>query len=377
MSNTLKTRSGATIREISRNEANEKKYLTRDMLFRMHLIPTGDPAAFFDPYKDDTAAEDTTDKSASDIPGMLYFFNPENVAEAPAELWYFPDDKPAQSMTLPSGSRIYRMSTKRAAICGYYTPERLSQMNCVPREEPVAYTVRQDGTPVFFYDKKTAERLPLPCIRCGNDVRYKKKLCRACFEAEMAEKRAEGDARRNAEYHMKRERVLFFDLELTGFYDHDEIISISIVDGTGKTVMNTLVRPIHKKKWKQTEKIHGITPDMVADAPTLEELTPEIKEIFTGADNLIAYGVSTDYSHIKAIYETEAEQRALHDKVRCCANEFVHYAQEHRPDVQHASLTDAMATLAISWDGIAHTSMADTVACRKVWDALFPHYYDN
>ena len=138
MNNTLKTRSGATIREISRNEANEKKYLTRDMLFRMHLIPTGDPAAFFDPHKDDTAAEDTTDKSASDIPGMLYFFNPENVAEAPAELWYFPDDKPAQSMTLPSGSRIYRMSTKRAAICGYYTPERLSQMNCVPREEPVA-----------------------------------------------------------------------------------------------------------------------------------------------------------------------------------------------------------------------------------------------
>ena len=39
---------------------------------------------------------------------------------------------------------------------------------------------------------------------------------------------------------MKRERVLFFDLELTGVYDHDEILSISITDGTGKVCDFTL-----------------------------------------------------------------------------------------------------------------------------------------
>jgi DNA polymerase III epsilon subunit-like protein len=176
---------------------------------------------------------------------------------------------------------------------------------------------------------------------------------------------------------MDRSRVLFFDLELTGFYDHDEIISISIFNALGEKIMDTLVRPTHTKKWKRTEKIHGITPDMVKDAQTLEELTPEIKEIFAGADNLIAYGVSTDYSHIKYIYATEKERKALHSKIRCCANEFVRYIHEHRPDIEHASLTDAMACFEIEWDGVAHTSIADTIGCMKVWERLFPHYYES
>ena len=160
-------------------------------------------------------------------------------------------------------------------------------------------------------------------------------------------------------------------------YDHDEIISISITNALGEVIMDTLVKPVRNKKWKRTEKIHGITPEMVQDSPTLEELTPRIKEIFAECDNLIAYGVSTDYSHIKYIYETQAEREALHDKTRCCANEFVRYIHEHRPDVVHASLVDAMDTMGIAWDGIPHTSIADTIACQKVWDALFPHYYQG
>ena len=176
---------------------------------------------------------------------------------------------------------------------------------------------------------------------------------------------------------MKRERVLFFDLELTGVYDHDEILSISITDGNGKIIMDTLVKPAHKKKWKQTEKIHGITPDMVVDAPSLDDLIPAIKEIFENADVLIAYGVSTDYSHIKYIYDTEAEREALHEKTRCASIEFVRFQSEHYPDLVHASLSDAMALLEIEWDGVAHTSIADTIGCAKVWEKLFPHYYED
>ena len=121
----------------------------------------------------------------------------------------------------------------------------------------------------------------------------------------------------------------------------------------------------------------GITPDMVADAPTLAELTPRIKEIFDGMDVLIAYGISTDYSHIKYIYELEDEQEDFHKKIRCCANEFVRYIHEHRPDIEHASLTDAMACFEIEWDGVAHTSIADTIGCAKVWEKLFPNYYED
>jgi DNA polymerase III epsilon subunit-like protein len=116
---------------------------------------------------------------------------------------------------------------------------------------------------------------------------------------------------------------------------------------------------------------------MVADAPMLDELIPRIKEIFASADVIIAYGVSTDYSHIKYIYDTEAEREALREKTRCASIEFVRFQSEHYPDLVHASLSDAMERLDIAWDGVAHTSIADTIGCAKVWEKLFPNYYDN
>jgi DNA polymerase III epsilon subunit-like protein len=116
---------------------------------------------------------------------------------------------------------------------------------------------------------------------------------------------------------------------------------------------------------------------MVEDDPLLTEITPRIKEIFEGADILVAYGISTDYSHIKEIYDTEAEKQALHKKARCAANEFVRFQSEHYPDMVHASLSDAMERLGIEWDGVAHTSIADTIGCAKVWEKLFPNYYED
>ena len=360
MKNTMKLRSGATIPQITREEAEKCKYLTRSVLMQMHLMPKGDPAAF------DKAADGS----------IIYYFDPSRVVEAPPEQWYFPKSK-RESMTLDSGTVIERMSIRNAAACSYYTKERLEQMHYEAIEEPVAFTVKADGSILYFYDKKTALRLPLMCVKCGKNIRYRKKLCRECYEEDLAVRRAEGDLYRNAEYFMDRDKVLFFDLELTGVYDHDEIISISIIDANAKVIMNTLVKPSHKKKWKNTVKIHGITPEMVADKPLLDELIPEIKEIFDNADNLIAYGVSTDYSHIKYIYDTEEERELLKKKTRCCANEFVRYAHEHLPDMQHAALTDAMSALGIEWDGVPHSAIADTVACMKVWEKLFPNYYKD
>jgi DNA polymerase III epsilon subunit-like protein len=362
-SSKLRLKSGAEIPRITRKTADQKNYLTRNTLNMMHLMPVGDPVAY----------DEAPDGS------IVYYFDPMRVTEAPPDLWYG-DKSDKETMTLESGAVIERMSSRRAADNGFYTKDRLLQMNYEPFEEPVAYNVRGTGEnaeTVYFYDKRTAKKLPLYCVKCGKDIRYKRKLCRECYEADLAERRKEGDEHRGAYYGMDRSRVLFFDLELTGVYDHDEILSITIVDANGKLIMDTLVKPARTRKWKRTEKIHGITPDMVEDAPLLTELIPTIKEIFANMDHLVAYGVSTDYSHIKYIYDTEAEREALHDKVRCCANEFVRYAHEHRPDVEHASLIDAMEAFGIEWDGIPHSSIADTYACMRVWEKLFPNYYED
>ena len=116
---------------------------------------------------------------------------------------------------------------------------------------------------------------------------------------------------------------------------------------------------------------------MVENSPTLAELIPDLKQMFYNSDAIIAYGVSTDFSHIKHIYDTVEEQEELRGKICCCANEFVRYIHEHVPDQVHASLTDAMECLGIEWDGIPHSSIADTYACKKVWERLFPNYYKD
>ena len=376
---TLDMVEGLHIPRVTAEEADRKRYLSGALLNRMHLSPVGDPVAY-----------DVTEDGV-----IICYYDPSRVTETPPEQWYRGKIEPTEEgddtskeevensrplrdpMTLPSGTVIEKMGAKRAATFGYYTVERLSQLNYDAGPEPAAYNIKPDGTTVYFYDKRTATRRPLKCVACGQDIRYKRKLCRACFEKDLAVRREEGDTYRAKPRHMDRRRVLFFDLELTGVYDHDEIISVSICDGTGETLMDTLVKPRHKKKWNRTEKIHGISPAMVQDAPYLDDLVPRIKELFENADNLVAFGVSTDYSHIKYIYETEREQEELHKKVRCCAIEFVRFQNEHYPDNNHASLIDAMETLGIAWDGIPHSSMADTIACMKVWEALFPNYYND
>ena len=361
MKDTVRLRSGASVVQINSREAQTKGLLDRSTLEMLHLVPSGTPTAY----------------SQLNDGSIKIWFDPEAVTEADPENWFAPEAK-HETFTLPSGTVISRMTIKRAASLGFYPAERIKNMHLELFEEPVAFTrSRSDKSIVYFYDRSTTVRMPLMCVKCGKDVRFRRKLCRACYEEDLAVRRAEGDAYRSQSFGMERKKVLFFDLELTGFYDHDEILSVTIYNALGEKLMDTLVRPVHTKKWKRTEKIHGITPDMVTDSPTLEDITPEIKRLFADAENIIAYGVSTDYSHIRKIYDTEREQAELKHKIRDCAQEFVRYIQEHRPDVTHASLTDAMACFEIDWDGIAHTSIADTIGCLKVWEKLFPNYYKD
>lgn len=347
---------------MSAKEAHKRHYVSDTLLNQMHLAPTAAPVAVGGDPNVQT----------------IFYYDPSRVVEVDPELWYRPFAKEQETRTLESGTTIAKMAIRQAAGRGCYTREKLDKLGYdIPESlEPVAYAERGNQV-IYLYEKRSAARRPLPCACCGKGERYKRKLCRDCFEADLAARRAEGDAYRAEPRHMDRRRVLFFDLELTGVYDHDEIISVSIMDATGEVLMDTLVKPLRKKKWNRTEKIHGISPAMVQDAPTMDELIPRIKELFDAADNLIAFGVSTDFGHIKYIYETEKEQAALHKKVRCAAIEFVRYQNEHFPDNTHASLVDAMATMGITWEGIPHSSIADTIGCMKVWEALFPNYYDT
>ena len=72
-------------------------------------------------------------------------------------------------------------------------------------------------------------------------------------------------------------RTVFLDVETTGLDPRtDEIIEIGILEDAGRVLLDSLVRPERHRRWPGAEAIHGIAPDDVADAPTLDELRPRI-----------------------------------------------------------------------------------------------------
>ncbi len=81
--------------------------------------------------------------------------------------------------------------------------------------------------------------------------------------------------------------LAFIDLETTGInLGIDRIVEIAIVkimaDGT-KNVKRKLVNP-EMPIPKAASDVHGITDDMVKDAPTFKQVAPELKQMLDGCD---------------------------------------------------------------------------------------------
>ena len=74
---------------------------------------------------------------------------------------------------------------------------------------------------------------------------------------------------------------LFFDTETTGLGSNAEIVEVGVVDSVGKTVLESLVRP-RRRIPSDAIAVHGISNEMVRDAPTWGEVWPQVRQLFTG-----------------------------------------------------------------------------------------------
>lgn len=85
---------------------------------------------------------------------------------------------------------------------------------------------------------------------------------------------------------------IFLDTETTGVNEQAEICDIAMIDSHGQTLLNSLVRPSILIP-AQATAIHGITNADVAEAPTYEELYPEIRRLLIHR-LIIAYNARFD-----------------------------------------------------------------------------------
>ena len=153
--------------------------------------------------------------------------------------------------------------------------------------------------------------------------------------------------------------IVFLDTETTGFGSppNDKMVEIAVVGYNGDVLLDTLINP---ERPMGATSIHGITPEMVQDAPTFEECWEEqMKNIFTG-------------KHI-VIFNASFDTRFFPDQLECagkisCA--MVGYQRVYRAEGGKSNkynLGVAMNYIGYSIEGDRHRALADTLACRAVW----------
>lgn len=154
--------------------------------------------------------------------------------------------------------------------------------------------------------------------------------------------------------------ALILDTETTGLDERAEIIEISIIDCTGQVLLDTLVKPTSPIPAEAT-RIHGITNEMVAEAPTWPEVIRKFEEIVIGRD-LVIYNADYDLriidqtSNLHNILETlwlEAECAML------AYAEFYGQWDDYREQWKWQRLENAAKQQGVVIEGTAHRALAD------------------
>lgn len=86
---------------------------------------------------------------------------------------------------------------------------------------------------------------------------------------------------RASEWMAADEAVAILDTETTGLGDDAEIVEIAVIDNTGKTLLQSLVKPT-KPIPAEISEIHKITDAMVAEAPSWPEVHAQLLQILRG-----------------------------------------------------------------------------------------------
>lgn len=91
---------------------------------------------------------------------------------------------------------------------------------------------------------------------------------------------------------MLKGRIICIDIETTGLDRiEDEILQVAIINGRGKTIYNSYIRPDKKRTWQQAEAINKINWKAVRDAPTIRHEKRKIERILKRAGLIVGYNL--------------------------------------------------------------------------------------
>ena len=167
-----------------------------------------------------------------------------------------------------------------------------------------------------------------------------------------------------------RARPLYLDTETTGLNPLDEVVEICIVDHAGEILLNSLVRPTRPIPPDVT-RIHGITNQMVEDAPAWSELWPEVRRMLSGKQ----VGIYNAEFDLKMMQQSSRANRMLMDQTsweRFCLMRLYasFYGQVgYRGEFRWQRLEDAARQCQISLQN-THRALDDTLLARALLEYM-------
>lgn len=168
-----------------------------------------------------------------------------------------------------------------------------------------------------------------------------------------------------------KDKILCFDVETTGLSrEEDEILQLSIVDGTGKTVFNEYVKPTRHESWDGAEAIHGISPSDVTDKPTIEEYRDTLNDIFKDVQLLVGYNnIYLDNAFLKEAGIQIPEDAKMYDVMLKFAPIYGEW-NEMRQDYKWQKLAKCAEYYGFHGDGQFHDSLEDVRATLHCFNSM-------
>jgi len=168
--------------------------------------------------------------------------------------------------------------------------------------------------------------------------------------------------------------ILVIDTETTGLGDDAEIIEIGIINGSGETVMNTLVKPTISIPAEATA-IHGITDNDLLNAPMFSDVIEELEGLIQGKILLI-YNADYDLRLLRqSARKSKVRMNLEPASVRCIMLEYAKYFGEWNK--RHQSWKWQTLANAARRTGyqpaqgmLPHRAIADCVAALHVYQHL-------
>jgi|GEM_PF-240799 len=156
-------------------------------------------------------------------------------------------------------------------------------------------------------------------------------------------------------------KYVVVDIETTGGKPSgNDITEIGIAHVEHKNITHqwsSFVRPDRSIPYN-IQMLTGITDDMVADAPTFEELIPELLEQLAG-DVFVAHSVNFDYSFIERAFKEAGTPWRM---AKLCT---VKYARAAFPEFGRYSLANLARELAVENDN-PHRALSDALCAAEV-----------